>query len=164
LRLEPNPTQKERIDKMQLEFYMDRGILGVYVRHDFKPTNVGRVPPTKRLDRENHEIHVNDVVCPTVVQFHNSGKYAIKVSDRTFLQFADLDGAANKYGGFIGFLDYATGKCLVHTVNLGDFIDQISMLRSTLMRAAHECLKPSELYIMKRIMSDLHQEAMRLPN
>ena len=150
---------------IMLEFFMSAGILGVFVTDSLgKPTNVGRAPMTK-IDPEPPELRASDIVCPSVVRFAYTGKYAIKVSDRTFLQFADLDGAANKYGGFIGFRDETSAKCRVYQLaNLGEFLDQISMLRSTLMIHAHECLDPAQLYIMKRILSDLHQEAMRLPN
>jgi len=146
-----------------LEFYMSRDILGVYVTDSLgKPTNVGRAPMTKL---ESSELSVSDVVCPSVIRFAYTGKYAIKVSDRTFLQFADMDGECSDHGGFIGFRDEASGKCRVYELaNLGEFLDQIRILRSTLMIAAHECLSHSELYILKRMLSDLHQEAMRLPN
>lgn len=139
---------------MKLEFYMGKDIVGVNVQEEGCPASVGKRPIT--VSASQKIVNVRDAPIPSLVQLEFTDRYAIKVSERSFLQFADLQGNLTKFGGFCGFFDQADGGCIVHQVaNKSEFLEQIFQLRLKMIERMHEDLDRAQRYIMSAILRDL---------
>lgn len=146
------------------QFVMFNDQVGVYATDEYDdPANVGERPNVVASTTSKEVIRINDAPVPSLIQLEFTDRYAIKISDRSFLQFADLQGHSTTHGGFVGFSGFHNGYVMVqHPVNESEFLEQISQLRLKILQVVHEQIPPAKEYIVRKLLQDLSTAAANL--
>ena len=115
--------------------------------------DIGQRPAV--VEKEYVVIEVKAAPVLSLVQFEGTSRYAIKISETSFYQIADLDGHTTYGGGFVGFFTQHYGYCIVHQLdNPENFFYQITNLQGDIYLNRAD-FSPSAWHVITLILTNI---------